>query len=211
MNCTAVRDRSPSGLWSRLPATTRHGGGSAPRVVRRLPQGGGRARPRAAATLAFSLAPAAARRRELEDRVVAAVQRSPPPERGLPRRRGRLAVAAAVAAMLAVVGPRLGRRDGGRAARFEDQATVQRPEATGRVRPAFRQILNGSEFNDPANEVFMGRSRSRRAGGTAAGRAHAASRPAHRHGGRHGQRVRPPATEDALPFRSPAPPIWRQG
>jgi hypothetical protein len=111
---------------------------------------------RAAATLAFSVAPAQPDP-ALEDRVVAAVRdrAQPGTARHAPGRRGRLAVAAVAAAMLAVSGLGWGAVMAGKAARTEAQAQAADTRQRNAVK-AFQDLLTSSEFNDPNNEVLIG-------------------------------------------------------
>ncbi|MEP7059757.1 MAG: zf-HC2 domain-containing protein [Actinomycetota bacterium] len=107
----------------------------------------------AAASLVFALAPREPAP-ELEDRVVAAVQHAAS-GRTPAHRRGRMVVAATVAAMLAVAGLGFGAVMAGRAARFRDIAittSVRNRDAVA----TFRQILQSIEFTDPGNSVEMG-------------------------------------------------------
>ncbi len=114
----------------------------------------------AAATLAFAVAgsdPAP----DLEDRVVAAVRRQAAAPNGRPSphapvRRGRLAVSAVVAAMVAVAGLGWGAVMAGRAARSEEAAKVaivRQQSAADR----FEWLVSTAEFADPTNQVVIGR------------------------------------------------------
>ena len=123
---------------------------------------------RAAATLAFALA-SAEPSADLEDRVVADVHGAAARGRPLPRR-GRLAVALAVAAMLAISGLGWGAVMAGRAARFRETARVARQNQAYAV-ARFSQLLRSSEFNDPGNQVFVGTLSSVTHGGSAGGSA----------------------------------------
>jgi hypothetical protein len=125
---------------------------------------------RAAATLSFSVAPAEPDP-SLEDRVVSAVQRRA--QRGpvghTSGRRGRLAVAAVAAAMMAVSGLGWGAVMAGKAARSEAQAEANTKRQQTAIE-AFQHILQTSEFNDPSNEVriaTLAPSPSATGGGTA--------------------------------------------
>jgi hypothetical protein len=124
---------------------------------------------RAAATFAFALAPAEPVP-DLEDRVVENVQavaaRHQPPG----ARRGRWAVALAVAGMVAVSGLGWGAVMAGRASRFEDLSKVAQERQQAAVE-AFEKLISSQEFNDPNNEVFIGTLATDTRGGTAAGSA----------------------------------------
>jgi hypothetical protein len=154
VNCAAVRDRLPERALGTLDA--RDAGGVDSHLqwcaaCRKEDRDLGRA----AATLAFSLAPAEPDP-SLEDRVVVAVQdRARPPAGHVSGRRGRLAIAAVVAAMMAVSGLGWGAVMAGKAARSEAQAqqTIRNGED---ALDQFRKILGSSEFNDPSNEVLIG-------------------------------------------------------
>jgi hypothetical protein len=111
----------------------------------------------AAAVLAFSIAPAdPGPVPDLEDRVVQAVQRSAhrrPAEHVAPRR-GRLAIAAVVAAMLAVSGLGWGAVMAGRAARSDEAAQEQTRAAENAV-DRFRRLLDTVEGADPEGDVYL--------------------------------------------------------
>jgi hypothetical protein len=112
----------------------------------------------AAAMLAFSVAPASAGPApELEDRVVEAVQREAAgrSRSHVPPRRGRLAVAVVVAAVLAVSSLGWGAVMAGRAARSDEAAAAarNRQESTAEQ---FERILSTLEFSDPEADVFLG-------------------------------------------------------
>jgi hypothetical protein len=111
---------------------------------------------RAAATLAFTVAPAEPDPR-LEERVVGAIQdhARPGAVRHAPGRRGRLAIAAVAAAMLAVSGLGWGAVMAGKAARTEAQAQAADLRQRNAVK-AFQDLLTSSEFDDPNNEVLIG-------------------------------------------------------
>lgn len=102
---------------------------------------------RAGATLAFALAPAEAPA-DLEERIVATVTRRAAGGTVVPApRRGRLAVAAAIAAMLALSGLGWGAVMAGRAARFEqraEQAADHKVDTITRIQTIFREL----EFSD---------------------------------------------------------------
>lgn len=123
----------------------------------------------AAATLAFAVAPAIPDP-DLEERVVSAVRQQAAHPRGVhaPARRGRLAVSAVVAAMIAVAGLGWGAVMAGKAARSEEAAKV----ATARQQGAadrFEWLVGNAEFADPSNQVVIGRLSPR--GGTGGGSA----------------------------------------
>jgi len=154
VNCAAVRDRLPERALGTLDARDVGGVDSHLQwcaACRKEDRDLGRA----AATLGFSLAPAEPDP-SLEGRVVAAVQERARPHAGhVSGRRGRLAVAAVAAAMMAVSGLGWGAVMAGKAARSEAQAqqTIQNGE---NALDDFRHILGSSEFNDPSNEVLIG-------------------------------------------------------
>jgi hypothetical protein len=111
----------------------------------------------AAATLAFAVA-SSVPDPDLEERVVTAVRRQAARPRGThaPARRGRLAVSAMVAAMVAVGGLGWGAVMAGKAARSEEAAKV----ATARQQGAadlFAWLVSNVEFADPSNQVVIGR------------------------------------------------------
>jgi predicted anti-sigma-YlaC factor YlaD len=124
---------------------------------------------RAAATFAFALAPAEPEP-DLEDRVVENVQSMAAKGQPSAARRGRLAVTLAVAGMLAVSGLGWGAVMAGRAARFEDLSKAVRQKQQDAI-AEFQKIIESQEFNDPANEVFIGTLATDTRGGTAAGSA----------------------------------------
>jgi hypothetical protein len=113
---------------------------------------------RAVATLAFSVA-AADPDPQLEDRVVSSVQhaagRGQAASHGAPRR-GRLAVAAVVAAMVAISGLGWGAVMAGRAARSEVAAKDATRQTESSIE-AFQRILRQLPFRDPSNEALVGR------------------------------------------------------
>lgn len=108
----------------------------------------------AAASLVYALAPQEPSP-ELEEQVVAAVQRAGTGGRTATHRRGRMVIAATVAAMMAVAGLGFGAVMAGRAARFRDQAITSSVQNRG-AQAAFRQLLSSMEFSDPRNSVEMG-------------------------------------------------------
>jgi Putative zinc-finger len=107
----------------------------------------------AAASLVYALAPQGPPE-ELEDRVVADIRTAV--RSGVPasHRRGRMIVAATVAAMLAVAGLGFGAVMAGRAAQFRDQAITSKV-ANRQAEASFQQILQSLEFRDPRNKVKM--------------------------------------------------------
>ena len=107
----------------------------------------------AASSLVYSLA-AVGPDPALEDRVVAAVQDAAAGRAPAAHRRGRMVVAATVAAMMAVAGLGFGAVMAGRAARFKEQA-ITTSHRNADAFSKFRQILQGMEFSDPANSVRM--------------------------------------------------------
>jgi len=152
VNCAAVRDRlTERALGALLVA-------DAPAVDRHLAWCAACRKEageldRAATTLVFALAPAEPPT-DLDDRVVDEVRRAAAKGRQIPRR-GRLAVALAVAAMVAVSGLGWGAVMAGRAARFAETAQQQKQRSADAA-ARFAQYLNSSEFNDPGNQVFVG-------------------------------------------------------
>lgn len=170
MNCTAVRDRLPErALGSVSPndvqVLDRHLAWCA---ACRKEAG---ELERAAATFAFALAPAPVEPGpELEDRVVDVVRSAASERLPLVARRGRFAVALAVAGMVAVAGLGWGAVMAGRASRSEDLVKLARQKQQAAIE-AFQGILDSQEFNDPDNEVFIGTLATDTRGGTAAGSA----------------------------------------
>lgn len=157
MNCVAVRDRLTQRALRDLPARDET---SVDRHLRWCAACRKEAAEmdRAVATLAYAAEPADPDPL-LEDRVVDAVQRAagrnPPVERATPRR-GRLAVAATVAALLAISGLGWGAVMAGRATRSE----VAARDATRRTEDSienFQRILRKLPFRDPSNEALVGR------------------------------------------------------
>jgi hypothetical protein len=124
---------------------------------------------RAAATIAFTLAPAEPSP-ELEERVVQAVHAVADRRHPSLARRGRLAVALAVAGMVAVSGLGWGAVMAGRAARFEDLSRVAQKKQHDAAAD-FAKLINSAEFNDPDNQVYLGALSSDTRGGTAGGSA----------------------------------------
>jgi predicted anti-sigma-YlaC factor YlaD len=168
VNCTAVRDRLTERALGAVPAD------DAQALDRHLAWCAACRKEageldRAATTFAFALAPAEPPA-DLEDRVVADVQEVAAKRLPQAARRGRLAVALAVAGMLAVSGLGWGAVMAGRAARFEDLSKVARQRQQDAI-AAFQAILNSQEFTDPDNEVFLGTLAADAPGATAAGSA----------------------------------------
>jgi hypothetical protein len=152
VNCAAVRDRLTERALGGLlvadePAVDRHLAWCAAcrKEASELS--------RAATTLVFALAPVEPPA-DLEDRLVDEVHRAVTKGRPIPRR-GRLAVALAVAAMVAVSGLGWGAVMAGRAARFAATAETQR-QRTADATARFSRLISSSEFNDPGNQVFLG-------------------------------------------------------
>ncbi|MEA2521919.1 MAG: hypothetical protein QOI81_1565, partial [Actinomycetota bacterium] len=147
MTCTAVRSMLPERSLGTLPRNANAG------VDRHLAwcaacRKEARDLDAAAASLVHSLA-AVAPEPDLEDRVVAAIQHAAA-GRVPSHRRGRMVVAATVAAMVAVAGLGFGAVMAGRAARFKEQAITKSAENRSAF-SNFRRILQGMEFSDPAN------------------------------------------------------------
>lgn len=156
MNCPAVRDRLPELALGtlRTPDTVELDRHLQWCAACRKEAGQFDA---AAATLAFAVAPSLPDP-GLEERVVAAVRRQAAHPSGshTPARRGRLAVSAVVAAMIAVAGLGWGAVMAGKAARSEEAAKV----ATARQQGAadrFDWLMSNAEFADPSNQVVIGR------------------------------------------------------
>jgi predicted anti-sigma-YlaC factor YlaD len=168
VNCTAVRDQLTERSLGAVPAD------EAQALDRHLAWCAACRKEaseldRAAATFVFTLAPAQPAP-DLEDRVVETVQAVAAKRQPTNVRRGRLAVTLAVAGMIAVSGLGWGAVMAGRAARFEDLSKVAQQKQQDAIE-AFREVLNSQEFNDPANEVFLGTLATDTRGGTAAGSA----------------------------------------
>lgn len=198
MNCAAVRDRLPERALGTLD------GRDATGVDRHLEWCAACRKEdgelgRAAATLAFTVAPAHPDP-ALEDRVVAAVQHRarPEPVARASGRRGRLAVAAVAAAMMAVSGLGWGAVMAGKAARSEAQAqaTDQRQQTAIR---AFQSLLQTSEFTDPDNEVLIG-TLAPAAGSTGGGSAFTLVSPSYIDMAVVMVSGLPPAAEGSLPY-----------
>jgi putative zinc finger protein len=155
VNCTTVRDRLTELALRALPAR------EASSIDRHL-QWCAACRKEAghlqaaSATLAFALAPEEPTP-ELEDRIVgviraASARRVPPASAP---RRSRLALVAALAAMLAVLGTGWGAVMAGRAARSDEVARDAVLRQQGAVE-RFRDLLTSAEFSDPEGDVFLG-------------------------------------------------------
>ena len=168
MNCTAVRDR----LTDRALGAT--SADEAPELDRHLAWCAACRKEageldRAAATIAFTLA-SAAPPPDLEDRVVEAVRAVSARRQPMSPRRGRLAVALAVAGMVAVSGLGWGAVMAGRAARFEDLSKAAQREQHDAAAD-FARFINSAEFNDPNNQVYLGALSNDTRGSTAGGSA----------------------------------------
>jgi predicted anti-sigma-YlaC factor YlaD len=168
VNCTAVRDRLTERALGAVPAD------DAQALDRHLAWCAACRKEageldRAVTTFAFTLAPAEPPA-DLEDRVVANVQEVAAKRLPQGARRGRLAVALAVAGMIAVSGLGWGAVMAGKAARFEDLSNDQRLR-TLEALDAFKKIVAQPEFNDPSNAVFLGALAADAPGATAAGSA----------------------------------------
>lgn len=168
MNCTAVRDQLGERALGAVPAADgqaldRHLAWCA---ACRKESG---ELDRAAATLVFALAPAEPPA-ELEEQVVESIQAVAEKRQPHGARRGRLAVALAVAGMVAVSGLGWGAMMAGRASRFEETAKTAKAR-TVTVAAAFAKFLNSQEFTDPGNRVFLGTLSSDARGATAGGSA----------------------------------------
>jgi hypothetical protein len=170
VNCTAVRDRLPERA---LGAVSQNDGQVLDRhlvwcAACRKEAG---ELERAAATFAFALAPVEPETdRQLEDRVADVVRSAASRRQPLVARRGRLAVALAVAGMIAVAGLGWGAVMAGRAERFKalsQQAKVEEADAAQR----FQEVLSGLEFSDPSNEVSVANLTTGTRGATASGSA----------------------------------------
>jgi len=152
VNCLSVRDRLAEHALGVLPAT------EASTLDRHLEwcaacrKEAGELQ-RAAATLAFSVAPVEPPA-ELEDTVLEAVRGAAGRRRAAAPRRSRVAAAAALAATLALSGLGWGAVMAGRAARYEDQAIVAQQKQRDSLRE-FRRLIEEAEVFDPANVVEM--------------------------------------------------------
>lgn len=168
MNCTAVRDRLPERALGAVSTN------DAQVMDRHLAWCAACRKEagdleRSTATLAFALAPVEPAP-ELEDRVVDVVHSAVSKRQPLVARRGRLAVALAVAGMVAVSGLGWGAVMAGRAARSDDLARLAQQEQQDALE-AFREVLDSGVFDDPGNQVFLGALATDTRGGTAAGSA----------------------------------------
>ena len=166
MNCTAVRGQLTERALGALPAAE----GQA--IDRHLAWCAACRKEageldRAAATVVFTLAPAEPPA-ELEERIVESVQAVAAKRQPHGARRGRLAVALAIAAMVAVSGLGWGAMMAGRASRFEETAKQQQAR-TADVARKFADFLNSQEFTDPGNRVFLGTLSSETRGDATAG------------------------------------------
>jgi hypothetical protein len=123
---------------------------------------------RAAATLAFSVAPVEPPV-ELEDRVVDAVRAAAGRRGHAPPRRSRVAAAAVLAAMLALAGVGWGAVMAGRNASLEHEVAIALQKQREAFRK-FRDVIAPPELTDPANVVELAdlmSPRRARAGGDA--------------------------------------------
>jgi hypothetical protein len=155
VNCPAVRDQLPEHALGTLVA---HDAVAVDRHLQwcaacRKESGQFAA---AAATLAFAVAPSEPGP-DVEERVVTAVRRLAARPRGAHApRRGRLAVSAVVAAMVAVAGLGWGAVMAGKAARSEEAAKVATARQEGAA-AKFQWLISNVEFADPSNQVVIGR------------------------------------------------------
>ena len=168
MNCTAVRDQLTERAIGVVPAA------DAQALDRHLAWCAACRKEageldRAAATFVFALAPAEPPG-DLEDQVVESVRAGAAKRQPHGARRGRLAVALAVAGMMAVSGLGWGAMMAGRASRFEETAKTAKAR-TANVARDFAEFLNSQEFTDPGNRVFLGTLASDTRGATAGGSA----------------------------------------
>jgi predicted anti-sigma-YlaC factor YlaD len=125
---------------------------------------------RAAATFAFALAPVEPGA-ELGDLVVDVVRSAVSKRQPLVARRGRLAVALAVAGMVAVSGLGWGAVMAGRAEHSEDMAKLAQKKQQDALDAFQQEVLKSGVFDDPENQVFLGTLSTDTRGGTAAGSA----------------------------------------
>jgi hypothetical protein len=116
---------------------------------------------RAAATLAYSVAPVDPRE-ELEDRVVDAVRDAAGRRRRAAPRRSSVAAAAVLAAMLALTGLGWGAVMAGRADRLQEQIRAQREQQEEGIK-SLQQVIESLEGADPENIVEVTTLESRRA------------------------------------------------
>jgi hypothetical protein len=156
VNCTGVRDRLAEHALGALPAreaasVDRHLGWCAACRKESGELSG------ASATLAFAVAPQAPSD-GLDDRIVAAVRDAVGRRDQRPAttpRRSRLVLVAAIAAMLAVLGTGWGAVMATRAARSDDAVLAEVIRSQSAIE-RFRDIINGLEFGDPEDQVFLG-------------------------------------------------------
>ncbi len=168
MNCTAVRDQLTERALGSVPTA------EGPALDRHLAWCAACRKEaaeldRAAATVVFTLAPAEPPP-ALEDHVVESIRAVAAKRQPHGARRGRLAVAVAIAAMVAISGLGWGAMMAGRASRFEETANTAK-QRTADVARKFADFLNSQEFNDPGNRVFLGTLSSDTRGATAGGSA----------------------------------------
>ncbi len=168
MNCVAVRDRLPERALGAVPP-------SEVQVLDRHLAWCAACRKEAgelesaAATFAFALAPVEPGP-DLADRIVDVVGSVTSKRQPLVARRGRLAVALAVAGMVAVSGLGWGAVMAGRAARFEDLSEQVKDEQADAAQ-RFQQLLAELEFADPSNQVSVANLTAETRGATASGSA----------------------------------------
>lgn len=154
MNCTTVRGRLAEHALGALPPrdaapVDRHLGWCAAcrKESRELQQ--------ASATLAFGVAPVEPSD-ELADRVAGAVREEAArrDRRAATPRRSRLALVAALAAMLAVLGTGWGAVMAGRAARSDRVAQLEQIRRQSAIE-RFRDVINTMEFGSPDDEALL--------------------------------------------------------
>lgn len=138
MNCLAVRDRLPEYALDVLPATEASALDGHLGWCAACRKEAGELR-RAAATLAFSVAPGRPPS-DLEDAVVEAVRDAAGSRRSAGPRRSRVAAAAALAAMLALSGLGWGAVMAGRAERAEQQAALALEQQAAAIR-RFQEVF----------------------------------------------------------------------
>ena len=150
MNCLTVRERLPEYALGALPEA------DASAVDRHLEwcaacrKEAGELQ-RAAATLAYSVAPVEPPA-ELEERVVAAVRDAAGRRRAAAPRRSRVAAAGVLAAMLALSGLGWGAVMAGRTGRLQEQVAIQRQRQQKAI-ANFQELIRDLEGADPANIV----------------------------------------------------------
>ncbi|MBI3647392.1 MAG: zf-HC2 domain-containing protein [Actinobacteria bacterium] len=152
MNCVAVRDRLPEMAVDAVPAR------EALTIDRHLAWCAACRREaedlrRAAALLPYALAPVTPAP-DLEERVAALVGERTGRSR-LGTRRARSGAAAVVAAMVATAALGWGSVMAGRADRMHDQVMAAQ-EAQHQAYDRFARLLQSGEFQDPANDVYLG-------------------------------------------------------